>query len=101
MYKIFVHNLSWSTTEELLRSSFAKFGQVTLVRDRDTGRSRGFGFVTFDTNEAAQKAVDAMHCSEFEGRRIEVTFGDYHPPSKATPLANGGYGYSGGMSYKQ
>lgn len=73
--KLYVGNLPWSVTSESLHSLFAPFGEITeaiVIRDRMSGRSKGFGFVTFATEEDAQKAVDAMHEKEVEGRAIVV-----------------------------
>ncbi len=58
--KLYVGNLSYSTSEDDLRDLFAEFGEVvsaTIITDRDTGRSKGFGFVGMDTDEAAQNAI--------------------------------------------
>ncbi len=73
--KLFVGNLSWNTTDEGLRAAFAAFGTVLdamVLKDRDTGRSKGFGFVTMSSEEEAQAAIDALHEQELDGRRIIV-----------------------------
>ena len=73
--RLFVGGLSWNTTEDALKDGFAKFGEVTeatVITDRDTGRSRGFGFVTFADAAAADKAVTEMNETEFDGRTIKV-----------------------------
>jgi len=73
--KLFVGGLSWGTNDEALRQKFEEYGQVEdaiVIRDRDTGRSRGFGFVTFSTDEDASKAIDGMNDQEFDGRTIKV-----------------------------
>lgn len=73
--KLYVGNLPWSVTSESLHSLFAPFGEITeaiVIRDRMSGRSKGFGFVTFATEEDAQKAVEAMHEKDMEGRAIVV-----------------------------
>ncbi|PIG88073.1 hypothetical protein AARAC_001622 [Aspergillus arachidicola] len=65
--KLFVANLSWSTRTEDLRQAFSEFGTVTdaiVLQDRDTGRSRGFGFVTFESAEQADDALNAMNDQE-------------------------------------
>ena len=75
MNKIFVGSLSWSTNEDTLSSHFAKFGDIEeakIITHRDTGRSRGFGFVTFGTKDAALKAVEEMDGTELDGRTIRV-----------------------------
>ncbi|KAJ7487770.1 hypothetical protein FB451DRAFT_1528322 [Mycena latifolia] len=75
MSKLYVGNLSWNTTDEKLRDAFAVYGQVTdsiCMKDRDSGRSRGFGFVTFSTDGEAQTAIEKMNETELDGRRIRV-----------------------------
>jgi len=67
--------LSWNTDSESLRNRFSKFGTIldaVVIRDRETGRSRGFGFVTFEDDESANAAVSTMNDSEFDGRTIRV-----------------------------
>lgn len=73
--KIFVGGLSWGTDDDGLREAFSAFGDVTdavVIKDRDTGRSRGFGFVTFSSNEEASSARDAMNGAELDGRTLNV-----------------------------
>ncbi|KAJ6647175.1 Glycine-rich RNA-binding protein 1 [Pseudolycoriella hygida] len=73
--KVYVGNLSWNSTDEGLRLLFEEFGQVidsVVMRDRDSGRSRGFGFVTMATDEQARMAIEALNDTEFDGRRIKV-----------------------------
>lgn len=73
--KIFVGNLPWSVKDAELQDLFAEFGEITsasVVLDRESGRSRGFGFVEFATDDQAQAAVDAMHEKEIEGRPLTV-----------------------------
>lgn len=72
---IFVGNLSFSTTNDTLRSAFESFGEVTsanVITDRDTGRSRGFGFVEMASAEAANTAIEELDGSEIDGRRVNV-----------------------------
>ena len=81
MKKIYVGNLSFSTTEEMLRSLFEKYGpveSVNIVTDRDTGQPRGFGFVEMSNDVEAVKAISALNGTDFEGRRLNVdeVFGD-------------------------
>ena len=74
MTKIYVGNLPWSATEDELREMFAAHGEVesvSIVTDRDTGRSRGFGFVEMD-DEGAKKAIAAVNGHEMEGRALRV-----------------------------
>jgi len=73
--KIFVGNLSFNTTENDLQDAFAAHGTVTeanLITDRETGRARGFGFVTMSTDEEANKAVEAMNGASLDGRTLTV-----------------------------
>jgi RNA recognition motif-containing protein len=73
--KLYVGNLSFSTTENDLQDTFGAHGTVTessLVMDRETGRARGFGFVTMSTPEEAQKAISALNGSMVDGRSLTV-----------------------------
>jgi len=73
--KLFVGGLNWKTTDDGLRSAFERFGEITeakVITDRETGRSRGFGFVTFVENEAADTAINEMNGTQLEGRTIQV-----------------------------
>ena len=75
MKKIFVGNFSFSLSEGELRSMFEPFGAVdsaTVVMDRATGRSRGFGFVEMPNNEEAEKAIAALNGKESGGRQLTV-----------------------------
>ncbi len=72
--KLFVGSLPWSLDTEALRTLFSTYGEITdviVITDRDTGRSKGFGFVTFSTEESAQKALE-LDGKEVEGRTIVV-----------------------------
>lgn len=72
--KLFVGSLPWSITSDSLAELFAQYGEITeamVISDRDTGRSKGFGFVTFAKDEDAQKALE-MDGREVEGRKIVV-----------------------------
>lgn len=72
---IYVGNLPWNTTEESLRSLFEEYGEVQsakVITDRETGRSRGFGFVEMADDGAAQSAIDALNDKDFEGRNLRV-----------------------------
>jgi RNA recognition motif-containing protein len=73
--KLFVGGLSWDTTDESLRKAFASYGDITeakVITDRDTGRSRGFGFVTFARDEDAKTAISKMDGTSLDGRTIKV-----------------------------
>jgi RNA recognition motif-containing protein len=73
--KLFVGGLPFATSNEQLRNLFAECGEVasaTVVTDRDTGRSRGFGFVEMATPEAADEAINRFNGRDYEGRRLQV-----------------------------
>lgn len=73
--KLFVGGLSWETREPELLEAFRQFGSVSeakIITDRDSGRSRGFGFVTFDNPADADEAIEKMNGTEFGGRTINV-----------------------------
>ncbi len=73
--KLFVGSLSWGVNDDSLRDAFSVHGQISeavVITDRDTGRSRGFGFVTFDDDDAADKAVAALNGTELDGRTLRV-----------------------------
>lgn len=75
MKKIFVGSLSWNTSDNDLQSAFARFGAVSeakVITDRNTNRSRGFGFVTFEDDSAAEKAIAEMNGTTLDGREITV-----------------------------
>jgi cold-inducible RNA-binding protein len=89
--KIYVGNLSFKTTEDGLRQLFTQHGEVTeasIVTDRETGRSRGFGFVTMPEDTQAQAAITALNGVEIEGRTLTV--------NEARPKTGGGGGGGGG-----
>jgi RNA recognition motif-containing protein len=74
-YKLFVGGLPFSTTSEELETAFAEHGTVesaVVITDRDTGRSKGFGFVEFSTKEEGEAAIAAFNGKEFSGRTISV-----------------------------
>ncbi|HEY3236485.1 MAG TPA: RNA-binding protein [Polyangiaceae bacterium] len=80
--KLFVGGLSWGTTDEGLTAAFQAFGQILearVVTDRDTGRSKGFGFVTFSDGASAAKAMQELDGSELDGRQIRVNEAQERP----------------------
>ena len=86
--KLFIGGLSWNTSETRLREVFEKFGDledVRIITDRDTGRSRGFGFVTFTEEEAAQKAITEMDGSSLDGRNVKVNEAEDKPRRSSAP----------------
>lgn len=91
---IYVGNLSWTMTEEDLRSLFEQYGTVSsvkIVKDRETGRSRGFGFVDMPDDNEGQAALTNLYDSEVMGRKIIVN------ESQTKPNAGGG----GGGGYRK
>lgn len=94
--KLYVGGLSWSTNEDGLRDGFERYGQleeVKVITDRETGRSRGFGFVTFARDEDAAQAISEMNGKEFEGRQITVNEARDREPGE---FRGGGGGGGGG-----
>jgi len=74
--KLYVGNLAWSIDDEKLRELFASYGEISeavIIKDKFSGRSKGFGFVTFSDDEAAKKAISEMNGKTLEGREIKVT----------------------------
>lgn len=91
MKNIFVGNLSFNTNEDELRQLFEGYGQVdrvSILTDRETGRSRGFGFVEMNSNEDGEKAIAALNGSQVGGRTINVN--EARP--KAERVGGGGGG---------
>jgi RNA recognition motif-containing protein len=75
MTNIFVGSLPWGTDDQGLADLFSQFGSVSkakVIRDRDTNRSKGFGFVEMEDDAAAQQAIDKLNGSDFEGRKLVV-----------------------------
>ena len=91
--KLFVGGLAFSTSNERLREAFAAAGSVesaSVVTDRDTGRSRGFGFVEMATSEEAQRAISELNGKDLDGRKITVNVSN-----PRTPGSGGGRGPGG------
>jgi len=93
---IYVGNLSYNTTEDTLRAEFGSYGQVDdvhIITDRETGRPRGFAFVTMNNDDAAREAIEAMNGMELDGRTLTV--------NEAKPREDGGGrgGSGGGRRY--
>lgn len=91
--KLYCGSLSWGTDDEGLRMAFEQFGEVEdarVITDRETGRSRGFGFVTFVNDDDAQKAIEEMDGKELDGRVIKV-----NEARERAPRGGGGGGGGG------
>ncbi len=104
--KLFVGGLAWATHDDSLRAAFEAFGPVTeakVVLDRDTGRSRGFGFVTFEDDDNGTKAIEALDGKELDGRNIRVNEAENKPRGGggggSRGGGGGGYGGGGGGGY--
>ncbi|HXX34025.1 MAG TPA: RNA-binding protein [Thermodesulfobacteriota bacterium] len=92
--KLFVGGLSWDTTDDGLRQAFASYGEITeakVITDRDTGRSRGFGFVTFDQDEDAKTAISKMNGTNLDGKTIKVNEAQEKSP-RGGGRSGGGFG---------
>jgi cold-inducible RNA-binding protein len=92
--KLFVGGLNYSTDTAGLRRGFERFGEVddvAVINDRDTGRSRGFGFVTFSDRAAGERAMQEMDGSELDGRTLRV-----NEAAERAPRGGGGGGFGGG-----
>jgi len=79
---MYVSNLSFHTTDEDLKNLFAQFGAVSsakVITDRETGRSRGFGFVEMDSDDESQKAMAGLNNKEVEGRTMSVSVAKEKP----------------------
>ncbi|MCL2511587.1 MAG: RNA-binding protein [Bacteroidales bacterium] len=93
---IYVSNLNFSTVTESLQELFAEYGEVTsanIITDRETGRSRGFGFVEMPNDEEAQKAIEGLNETDFEGKTIVVNVAR---PKEDKGNRGGGFRRNGG-----
>ncbi|CAI9117573.1 OLC1v1018978C1 [Oldenlandia corymbosa var. corymbosa] len=96
--KLFVGGLSWGTDDGALKDAFSGFGEVVearVITDRDTGRSRGFGFVSFSSSEMANSAMSAMDGQALDGRNIRVSIAQERSSAPRNNFG-GGNGYGGG-----
>jgi|SRR3989339_809165 len=99
--KLYVGNLPWTMTNDSLKELFAQFGEVVeavVITDRMSGRSKGFGFVTFADEAAAEKAVAEMTGKEVETRKIVVNVAK---PREERPAGGGYRGGGGGGSFRR
>jgi len=104
--KIFVGSLPWSAEDQNLRTLFEKFGQVdsaSVLMDKFTGRSRGFGFVEMPDDESAKQAISALNGSDMEGRAIVVNEAKERTEGFGPDKRKGGgnYGNKGGGGYNR
>ncbi|HJN76103.1 MAG TPA: RNA-binding protein, partial [Myxococcota bacterium] len=97
--KLFVGGLAWATDDRGLADAFAEYGEVreaVVIKDRDTGRSRGFGFVTYEDQDSAAAAIKAMDGQELDGRRIRVNAAEERRGGGGRGGGGGGRGGGGG-----
>jgi len=102
MKNLFVGNLPFSATEDGLRETFAPFGevqQVKIMTDRDTGKSRGFGFVEMAQDDEAEKAIAALNGKNFQGRPLTVN--EARPKPERSGGGGGGFRPGGGGGNKR
>lgn len=95
MTNIYVGNLSFNATEEDIRQAFAAYGEVqsvNIIKDRETGRSRGFAFVEMPDGEQAKEAIEKVNLSEIAGRAVSV---NEARPKTDRPRRGGGGGRGG------
>ena len=95
--KLFVGNLSFNATQDQLRDLFGAHGtvvEVDIIKDKFSGRPRGFAFVTMETKEAADAAVQAIHGKDIDGRALTVN--EARPREERPPRSGGGGGGHGG-----
>ncbi|KAM0230823.1 hypothetical protein ACHAPO_008879 [Fusarium lateritium] len=102
--RVFVGNLSWNTNDNSLKEAFSNYGNVVdsiVMTDRETGRSRGFGFVTFENENEANDAVSALNEQELDGRLIKVNLATARGSGGGGGgrYGGGGGGYQGGSSF--
>jgi RNA recognition motif-containing protein len=98
--KIYVGNLSYEVTEEDLRTAFEQFGQVesvTIITDKYSGRSKGFGFVEMPSKDEGQAAIEGLNSKDLKGRAMNVNEARPRPESHGR---KGGYGGGGGGGRK-
>ena len=92
--KLYVGNLNYTTTEDALRDAFAADGrsvrEVAIPSDRETGRPRGFAFVTMGSDADARSAIDALNGRELDGRSLNVNEAQERPPRSGGAFGGGG-----------
>ncbi len=96
---IYVGNLSWSMTDEDLNSLFTEYGAVTsakILKDKMNGRSKGFGFVEMEDDEAAKSAIASLNETDVQGRKLIVNESQPRPEGEGYKKRSGGFGGGGG-----
>jgi len=101
--KIYIGNLEYGVAEGDIQRTLEEKGitakEVTIIKDRDTGRSKGFGFAEFETEEEAQKAIDALNGQELNGRTLKVNKAQKMKPRRDSFGGGGGGGFRGRSRY--
>jgi RNA recognition motif-containing protein len=100
--RLYVGNLSYDATTDSLRAAFSEIGEVTdvhIAMDRDSGRSRGFGFVTMGTSQLAAEAISRMNGTPLDGRPLRVNEAEERKGGGGGGGGGGGYGGGGGGGY--
>jgi RNA recognition motif-containing protein len=98
--KLYVGNLGWGVTDSQLQEMFTPYGTVVsaqVIMDRDTGRSKGFGFVEMGSDQEAQAAIAGMNGQQANGRSLTVN--EAKPKESRSGGGGGGYGGGGGRRY--
>lgn len=98
--KLYVGNMNYRTTEDGLRAHFSPYGEivsVNIIFDRQTGQSKGFGFVEMENGDAAQAAIEALNDKELDGRRLRVNVAQ--PPQEGGRRFDGGARRNSGPRY--
>jgi len=93
--KLYVGNLAFSMNDESLKKAFSEFGEVeeaSVIMDKFSGRSKGFGFVSFKDDDAAKKAMSEMNEKEVEGRQLKVNEAKPMDPDRPRPSSGGRFG---------
>lgn len=98
---IYVGNLSWSMTDDDLSNLFSQYGAVSsakILKEKNTGRSKGFGFVEMEDDDAAKTAIATLNESEVQGRKLIVNESQPRPEGSGYKKSGGGYGGGGRSS---
>ncbi|XVE66971.1 hypothetical protein DITRI_Ditri08aG0122600 [Diplodiscus trichospermus] len=99
-FRCFVGGLAWATDDRALEDAFSAYGEIVeskIINDRETGRSRGFGFVTFRDEKAMRDAIEGMNGQNLDGRNITVN----EAQSRRSSGGGGGGGYGGNGGYNR
>ncbi|MCD7898563.1 MAG: RNA-binding protein [Bacteroides sp.] len=101
---IYVSNLSFSTGSQSLQELFAEYGEVTssrIITDRETGKSRGFGFIEMSDESEGENAISELHDTEFEGKTINVNIARPRVERSNSGYNNSGYNRGGNNGYNR